>query len=185
MPVIKRYPNRKLYNTEAKQYITLDGIAVLIRQREEVHVMDNATGEDLTALTLTQIILEEEKKGGGLLPRRVLTDLIQTGGDALNNLRRTLASSLDFSRQVDEEIGRRIDDLVALGELADEEGLRLRDKLVNPSRYPVTQPVPDDKQLERALAERGVPTRDDLQRLSGQLEALAAKLEQIEPTRPA
>ena len=185
MPVIKRYPNRKLYNTEAKQYITLDGIAALIRQREEVHVVDNATGEDLTALTLTQIILEEEKKGGGLLPRRVLTDLIQTGGDALNNLRRMLASSLDFSRQVDEEIGRRIDDLVALGELAEEDGRRVRDMLVSPDRYPVTQPVLTDKQLERALAERGVPTRDDLRRLSGQLEALAAKLEKIEPTRRA
>ncbi|MGD8735253.1 MAG: polyhydroxyalkanoate synthesis regulator DNA-binding domain-containing protein, partial [Anaerolineae bacterium] len=55
MTRIKRYPNRKLYDTEAKQYITLEGIAALIRQGNEVQVIDHATGEDLTALTLTQI----------------------------------------------------------------------------------------------------------------------------------
>ena len=45
MPIVKRYPNRKLYDTEAKQYVTLEGIAELIRQGQEVHVVDNATGE--------------------------------------------------------------------------------------------------------------------------------------------
>ena len=64
MIVIKRYPNRKLYNTEAKQYVTLDGIAQLIREREEIQILDHATGEDLTAVTLTQIIVEQEKKEG-------------------------------------------------------------------------------------------------------------------------
>ena len=54
MLVIKRYPNRKLYDTEAKRYITLDGIAELIRQGAEVRVIDHTTDEDLTAVTLTQ-----------------------------------------------------------------------------------------------------------------------------------
>ena len=62
MVTIKRYPNRKLYNTEAKQYITLEGVADLIRQGAEIQVVDHASGEDLTALTLTQITLEQEKK---------------------------------------------------------------------------------------------------------------------------
>ena len=68
MPVIKRYPNRKLYDTESKRYITLDGIARLIRKGEEVQVIDHTTDEDLTAVTLTQIIFEQEKKKGGFLP---------------------------------------------------------------------------------------------------------------------
>ena len=67
MPIIKRYPNRKLYDTEAKKYITLDGIAELIRQGEEVVVIDHTTNEDLTAVTLTQIIFEQEKKSSGFL----------------------------------------------------------------------------------------------------------------------
>ncbi|MCK5314811.1 MAG: polyhydroxyalkanoate synthesis regulator DNA-binding domain-containing protein, partial [Anaerolineales bacterium] len=70
---IKRYPNRKLYDTEAKQYITLDEIADLIRQGQEIRVTDNVTGEDLTAVTLSQIIFEQEKKQSGFLPRSVLT----------------------------------------------------------------------------------------------------------------
>ena len=89
MPVIKRYPNRKLYDTEAKQYITLDGIAGLIREGQEVSVIDHATGEDLTAVTLTQIIFEQEKKRKGFLPQTVLTGLIQAGGDTMSTLRRT------------------------------------------------------------------------------------------------
>ncbi len=67
MVVIKRYPNRKLYDTIAKQYITLDGVAELVRQGSEIKVVDHASGEDLTAFTLTQIILEQEKKRMGYL----------------------------------------------------------------------------------------------------------------------
>ena len=62
MPLIKRYPNRKLYDTEAKAYITLEQIAYLIREGQEDHVVDHASREDLTALTLTQVILEQERK---------------------------------------------------------------------------------------------------------------------------
>ena len=80
MPVIKRYPNRKLYDTEAKGYITLEQIGELIRDGQDIQVVDHATGEDLTALTLTQVILEQERKRSGSLPQTVLTGLIQAGG---------------------------------------------------------------------------------------------------------
>ena len=95
MPVIKRYPNRKLYNTEAKKYVTLAQIAHLIRDGQDVQVVDHSTGEDLTALTLTQVILEQERRQSGFLPQTVLTGLIQAGGDRLSNLRRALASPLE------------------------------------------------------------------------------------------
>jgi polyhydroxyalkanoate synthesis repressor PhaR len=87
MVAIKRYPNRKLYNTETKQYITLQGIADLIREGEEVQVTDHASGDDLTALTLTQIILEQEKRQDGLLSNSFLTGLIRTGGERLSFFR--------------------------------------------------------------------------------------------------
>ena len=104
MMIVKRYPNRKLYNTESKQYITLEGIAELIRAGDEVQILDHVTGEDLTAVTLTQIIFEQEKKQSGFLPRSVLTGLVQAGGETLGSLRRTLASPLDLFHQVDQEI---------------------------------------------------------------------------------
>lgn len=90
MPTIKRYPNRKLYDTEAKRYVTLDSIALMIQQGRDVQVIDHETGEDLTNLTLSQIIFEQEKKGSGLLPRSLLTNLVRAGNDTFDQVRRTL-----------------------------------------------------------------------------------------------
>ena len=181
MPAIKRYPNRKLYDTEAKQYITLNGIATLIRQGKDVQVVDHATGEDLTALTLTQVILEQEKKRGGFLPQTVLTGLIQAGGERLGTLRHALASPLELARHVDEEIEQRLQTLISRGELASEEGLRLRDKLMGQD-YRTWEPKwPREEDLEQALDQRGVPTHDDLQQIFDQLDVLATKLEEMAP----
>ncbi|RMG91924.1 MAG: pesticidal protein Cry15Aa [Chloroflexi bacterium] len=180
MPVIKRYPNRKLYDTEAKKYITLDGIAELIRQGEEVQVIDHTTNEDLTAVTLTQIIFEQEKKKGGFLPKSVLTGLVQAGGETVNTLRRSLASPLGLLKQVDEEIERRLQYLINQGEIAREEGLRLRDKLLS-LRPPEGTPTLAERELERILKKRGVPSRDELNALIKQLETLSEKLDEILP----
>jgi polyhydroxyalkanoate synthesis repressor PhaR len=181
MPVIKRYPNRKLYDTEEKRYITLAEIAALIREGQEVSVVDHASGEDLTALTLTQVILEQERKRSGFLPQSVLTGLIRAGGETMGTLRRNLASPLDLARQVDEEIERRLQGLMSRGELAAEEGRRLRQKLLEP-RLPVTNtPQLSEEELERVLDEQGVPTHEDLQGILEQLDTLAAKLDEIAP----
>ena len=80
MVVIKRYLNRKLYDTVGKQYITLAGVAELIRQGCEIQVVDNASGEDLTAYTLAQIIMEQEKNQAGRLPHSFLADMIRWRG---------------------------------------------------------------------------------------------------------
>jgi len=180
MAVIKRYPNRKLYDTEARQYITLEGIAGLIRQGQEVQVVDHATGEDLTAVVLTQIIAEQEKRRTGFLPQAVLTGLIRSGGETLATLQRTLASSLELLHQADEEIEARIQALITRGELAEEEGHRLREKLLAPGRWLWTTSTLSDQDLEQRLRERGIPTRDDLQQIVAQLEALGEKLDGLD-----
>lgn len=178
MPVIKRYPNRKLYDTDAKRYITLNEIAALIRAGQEVVVTDHATDEDLTAVVLTQIIFEQEKQQKGFLPKSVLTNLVRAGGDTLGTLRRGLTLPLDLWRHVDEEIDRRVQDLISKGELAKEEGLHLRDKLLSPM-FAAPDTPPTQVELERILADHGVPTRDELERLHAQIEALSTKLESV------
>jgi polyhydroxyalkanoate synthesis repressor PhaR len=180
MAVIKRYPNRKLYDTEAKQYITLEGIADLIRHGQEVRVVDHATGEDLTAVVLTQIIAEQEKRRTGFLPQAVLTGLIRSGGETLATLQRTLASSLELLHQADEEIEARIQALITRGELAEEEGHRLREKLLSPGRWLWATPTLSDQELEERLRARGIPTRDDLHQIAAQLEALSDKLDRLD-----
>ncbi|MDX1414826.1 MAG: polyhydroxyalkanoate synthesis regulator DNA-binding domain-containing protein [Candidatus Promineifilaceae bacterium] len=178
MPVIKRYPNRKLYDTEEKRYITLDGIADLIRKGDEVVVIDHLTAEDLTAITLTQIIFEQEKKKGGFLPKSVLTGLVQAGGDTINTLRRSLSVPLDLFHQVDNEIERRLQVLISKGEIAKEEGLNLRDKLLSFNSSQEEQ-LPDEKELESLLTRHGVPTRDDIERLNSQIDALTKQLDSV------
>ncbi len=185
MIIVKRYPNRKLYNTSAKQYITLEGVAHLIREGEEVQILDHATGEDLTALTLTQIIFEQEKKEGGFLPRSVLTGLVQSGGQTLSTLRRTLASPLNLRLHVDMEIERRLSSLVASGQLTEEESSMMKEKLLSTSTSTQDTTIPSEEELEQLLINRGVPTRDDLQELSNRLDDLFAKLDKTDVIAPA
>lgn len=77
MTLIKRYANRKLYDSESRRYVTLNEVSSMIRQGVEVQVIDHATHEDITSLILTQIILEAGKKDGELLPLSFLVNLIQ------------------------------------------------------------------------------------------------------------
>ncbi|MCB1213953.1 MAG: hypothetical protein KDK66_00625 [Deltaproteobacteria bacterium] len=84
--VVKRYRNRKLYDTQNSCYVTLEEIAEMIRTGDDVKVVDNRSGEDLTTITLTQIIFEEEKKNKKLLPLYALRKVIQSGGESLAQL---------------------------------------------------------------------------------------------------
>jgi polyhydroxyalkanoate synthesis repressor PhaR len=181
MPVIKRYANRKLYDTEAKQYITLDGIADLIRKGEDVQVIDHQTGDDITALVTAQIIFAQEKKTSGMMPPPVLKNLIRAGSDTLNQLRHTFTLHPDWEAQVDAEIERRVQTLIQQGELSEEEGLRLQDKLLAPGRRGQEQRPVTDADIQRALEQRGLPSRAELERLMRQVETLSADLERLVP----
>lgn len=81
--VIKRYTNRKLYDTVESRYVTLDEIAEMTKQGIEVKIVDNRTKEDLTSVTLAQIIFEEEKKQNQM-PLAVLREIIRHPGDAIS-----------------------------------------------------------------------------------------------------
>lgn len=76
--VIKRYSNRKLYDTKDSRYVTLLQIAEMVRGGEEVQIIDNNTKEDLTEVTLAQIIYEEQKSASRTLPLQTLKELIHT-----------------------------------------------------------------------------------------------------------
>ncbi|HTI79523.1 MAG TPA: polyhydroxyalkanoate synthesis repressor PhaR [Acetobacteraceae bacterium] len=84
--VVKKYANRRLYNTESSSYITLDNLAEMVRQGRDFVVYDAKTGEDITRSVLTQIIVEEEGKGRALLPTAFLRQLIGFYGDQMQSL---------------------------------------------------------------------------------------------------
>lgn len=81
--VIKKYANRRLYNTQTSSYVTLDHLCEMVKEGVEFEVRDARTGEDITRSVLTQIIFDEESKGQNLLPIRFLRQLIRMYGDSL------------------------------------------------------------------------------------------------------
>jgi polyhydroxyalkanoate synthesis repressor PhaR len=81
---IKRYPNRKLYDVEASRYVSLLDIAELIRSGDTVEIVDHASGEDITAQTLTQVVAEEGKRGTSMLPTDLLHDLVRRSGELID-----------------------------------------------------------------------------------------------------
>jgi polyhydroxyalkanoate synthesis repressor PhaR len=171
MHTIKKYANRKLYHTNEKQYITLDGIAKLVRRGEAVQVLDNETGADITSSILAQVVLQARGRSGAPLPTTLLTDMIQLGGDTLASLRKTLFTSLGGSDVIDVEIGRRIDYLVDHGKLSPEESLHWRQLLIHHDFHHT-----DAEGQEPAVA---VPDRNDVVRLHAQVDDLAAIVEQL------
>ncbi len=92
--VIKKYANRRLYNTIKSTYVTLDNLAEMVREEEDFVVRDAKTGEDITRSVLTQIIFEEEAKGKNMLPANFLRQLIRLYGDTLQGF---VPSYLDAS----------------------------------------------------------------------------------------
>lgn len=99
--VIKKYANRRLYNTEASSYVTLEDLARMVREGRDFVVYDAKSGDDITRGVLTQIIVEEEAKGRNLLPTPFLRQLIGFYGDSLQSLvpRYLEATMGSFARQ--------------------------------------------------------------------------------------
>jgi polyhydroxyalkanoate synthesis repressor PhaR len=102
--VVKKYANRRLYNTESSSYVTLEDLAQMVRQGRHFVVYDAKSGEDITRSVLTQIIVEEEAKGRNLLPTSFLRQIIGFYGDSMQALvPRYLENVMGaFSRQQDQ-----------------------------------------------------------------------------------
>lgn len=113
--IIKKYPNRRLYDTEVSSYIKLDDVRQLVLDHEDIQVVDAKTGDDLTRSVLLQIIAEHEEQGEPLFTTQLLTRLIRFYGDALQGfmgsyLERSLDVFLDqqqqFRKQLDSVMGK-------------------------------------------------------------------------------
>jgi polyhydroxyalkanoate synthesis repressor PhaR len=120
--LIKRYESRKLYDTEESRYVSLEEIASWVREGQEVRVVDNATGADVSSQTLTQIILDEGRRGTSFLPSELLHELVRLGEKAVSTGVEQVQHGVD--RLVQASVDR-------LGPVrrAREEMTRLRDQL--------------------------------------------------------
>ena len=122
--LIKRYGggSRKLYDTEESRYVSLDEISAWIRSGQELQVVDSATGEDVTAPTLAQIIYEDHKRGESFLPSAFLHDIIRRGG-------KVIAGGVEqVQAGVDRLVRASVDKIAPVGEMQEELDL-LRERL--------------------------------------------------------
>jgi polyhydroxyalkanoate synthesis repressor PhaR len=167
--LIKRYANRKLYNTESSRYITLRGISELVREGHDICVIDNESGEEITPIVLSQILVDDQKenRGGnsdGAVSGTLLAELIQRGGDALYSLVRRGVGDVETNlNEMRDNVKRWIK---TPGDVARLDTSDIRETVHNA--------------VERVLRVADLPTRGDLEALNKNLERLAAALESFE-----
>ncbi len=164
--LIKRYANRKLYNTESSRYITLKGISELVREGKDVRVIDNESGDEITPIVLSQILVDDQKQNrdNNALPGTLLTELIQSSGDALYTLfRRSMNDVHENISDARDNVRRWINT---------DEG----ESAVDVSEISTAV----HEAVERVLRVIDLPTRADLEALNKNLERLSAALESFD-----
>jgi polyhydroxyalkanoate synthesis repressor PhaR len=187
--VIKKYANRRLYNTSTSTYVTLDDLATMVKSGTDFLVYDAKTGEDITRSVLTQIIFEEENKGTNLLPINFLRQLIRFYGDSMQAF---VPGFLEFSLQ---NLGKEqekfrgqmmeawgADPFKAMQEQATRNMAMFSDamKVFNPFAAAMPGGVaPTSPSSAAAKPQQGPASRDDLQVLKDQLAAMQQKLDTL------
>ena len=184
--VIKKYANRRLYNTATSSYVTLDFLADMVKNGDDFVVYDAKTGEDITHSVLTQIIFEEESKGQNLLPIQFLRQLIKFYGDSLQNFVPSyLEMSMDAFSRNQEELRQRMRDTfgAAPGYAVFEESVRQNMELYNQAMK-MFSPVGGMYAPKSDRAENAAAAGDEIDELKSQLAALQKKLEKLEEKAP-
>ncbi len=168
--LIKRYANRKLYNTQASRYITLKGISELIDAGEEIRVIDNETGEDITKVALSQILVDSERSNSAV-PRTLLSKIVERGGDALYG---ALKRSVD---DASEGLGEFQDRVRRIVRNQDGEPGRLSDWIAFSSRD-FDRNI--QNAVERVFKVLDLPRRSDVEALNENLQRVSAAVEALE-----
>ena len=183
--VIKKYANRRLYNTATSSYVTLDYLSEMVKGGDDFVVYDAKSGEDITRSVLTQIIFEEESKGHNLLPIDFLRQLIKFYGDSLENfLPSYLQLSMDAFSSNQEKLRSRMRDTfgAAPGYAMFEEGVRKNMSMFQQAMQmfsPLGEAygaAPNDKSAVAAQGDQS----DDINELKSQLAALQQQLDKME-----
>ncbi|MBI4614786.1 MAG: hypothetical protein HY720_14335 [Planctomycetes bacterium] len=177
MKIIKRYANRKLYDTDEKRYVSLPDIRDLIRKGVDVRVVDNETGDDITSVTLSQIIYEQEKKREGILPPAILKELVQAGGaTVVESVKKIARTGQSVARTVEGEVEKIVRRFLKTGEISDSEALELDKELQE--RGPAEAGASDaerflEERVHRAVERLRVVSKDDVKKI----DALVSELE--------
>jgi polyhydroxyalkanoate synthesis repressor PhaR len=188
--VIKKYANRRLYNTSTSSYVTLEHLSQMVRDGSDFIVQDAKTNDDITRSVLTQIIFEQENRGQNLLPVPFLRRLIRSYGDQMQSfLPGYLEMSMEaFAKGQDrwrDQMNRAFGANLAAG--AFEEQARQNMVLFEQAMrmwtpFGAFPPIGSEAEGERETAQ-GSETSDNLEALRAQMEAMQRQLDQLSRTR--
>jgi len=185
--IIKRYANRKLYDTESSHYVSLQDILKLVRRGTDVEVVDSRTGEDLTSVTLAQAMAEEEKSKGSKLPLDVLKELIKRGSESVDEFMRVSRLAGKGAVSIAEESASKYyEKLVDSGEMSEDEArgyLRQLSRAVTDRRRSMESRV--DDRVRTYVEAMELPSRSDIARIGRKVDSLVEKLDaHISGSRP-
>ncbi len=177
---IKRYANRKLYDTEESHYVSLQDILGLVREGEDIEVVDSRTGEDLTSVTLAQAMAEEEKSAeGSMLPLDVLKELIQRGSDSLNEImRKSRLAGKGAVQMAEESASKQFEKLMDQGEMDEDEArsyLKLLSRTITKNRRSLERRI--DERVELFVEAMCLPSRSDFNKVVKKVDSLIEKLD--------
>lgn len=183
MRTVKKYANRKLYDTQDKRYIRLEEIAALVQKGEEVRVCDNRTGEDVTSQILSQVLAEREREESGFLPKTILSHLIQRGREAVADVARKVAGSWTPGTALvsEADIEEAIDSLIVAGELGRREAERLRKSLLQRLKAGARKmDATLHEKIESAMTRLNLASHSEIDRLRAKIDTLERKLAAVD-----
>jgi polyhydroxyalkanoate synthesis repressor PhaR len=180
--IVKRYSNRKLYDTIESRYVTLPQIAVLVRNGEDVRIIDNSTKEDLTSVTLAQILYEEERRQSRALPLAALKGLIHSSGEKLSGFFRDGPVGKMLRKEdapEGEEPLAQVEAVEAAAPEARESGPGTFEKLVEQSKASFAEWSAAVDERARRVAEAVYPA-SAIEKLTQEVRRLSQRVEELE-----
>ena len=173
--VIKKYANRRLYNTAKSSYVTLDHLAEMVREGQDFVVRDAKSGEDITHSILTQIIMDEEANGGQMLPVSFLRQLIGMYGNSMQNLMPSyLEASMDNFRQNQANIREAFEKGMSTGPLA-----AIHETNMAMMRAAADTFIPGSKKRSNPAPTEGPGSQTEIDTLKEQMAAMQKKLDEL------
>ena len=176
--IIKKYANRRLYDTESSTYITLERLAEMVRQKRQFQVVDAKSGEDITRSVLTQIIMDEEARGPEMLPVNFLRQLISMyGGQMQAAVPQYLEASLDQFQRNQSQLREAMAGAFAVNPFAE---IARRNMEMFTAAAAGAQPhVPDAASADSPKPAAGDDTKAELAGLKAQLAELQKQLDRL------
>ena len=187
MHKIKKYTNRKMYDTHDKRYVTMDQLSELIKQGEEVMVIDNRTGDDITTAIISQLIGRDNQEKDKAVSSQLLMQLLRKGGGTLTDYaKKYMALWQGAFNMAEDEVSQLVNRLVKNKEISMSEAGKLKKEIMGYTgslKGWISDRI--DKRVGEGLQSMNLATSDQIKALSEKMDALSKKVQQLEKMQAA